>query len=112
MAVPANDGVANFSVPADPAVRPDDRALDDSIFLDLGLSADHGVGTDPRARLDRHALVDEAGPLDGRAVFDARIGGDGGACPRKAAERVGSKTAVHDVPVHLRVLLRRADVDP
>jgi len=112
MAVPADDGVADFGVPADPAVRPDDRPFDDGVFLDLGLPSDDGVGAHACARLDGYALVDEAGPLDGSALLDARPGGDRGACPGEATERVGGKAAVHDVPVHLRVLLRRADVDP
>src|SRR5688500_9632201 len=112
MTVPADDGIADLSVPADPAVRPDDCAFDDSVFLDLRLPSDDGVGTHAGARLDRYALVDEAGPLDCRAVFDPGVGGHRGACPRKAAERVGREAAVHDVAVHLRVLLRRADVDP
>src|SRR5262249_5866034 len=78
------------------------------------LAADDAVGANPGARFDDGAFVDEARRLHDRAVFDARLRRD----PRRAGRRHERRrlpadvAAVHDVAVHLHVLLGRADVDP
>src|SRR5688500_8962106 len=112
VAVAADDRVAHFGITADAAVRPDDRAIDDRVLLDLGLPPDNGIGADARARLDERSLIHEAGTFKGRAILDARIRGNGCARAAEPVEGRGDIAAVHDVAVHLRVLLRRPDVDP
>src|SRR5687767_11187167 len=64
MTVAADDGIADDGVAADARVRPDDRAFDDGVFLDLCLLAQHGVRADARARFDHHSIVDEARTFD------------------------------------------------
>src|SRR5262245_53732009 len=112
MALPSQDRIADTRLAADATVRPDDRATDHRIFVDLRLPSDHGVGADLRAGLDQRALVDEAGSFDGRAVLDACIGRNPGARRSDVAERLSGIPTVHDVAMDLGVLLGRADVDP
>src|SRR5688572_33282014 len=99
--VAADDGVADLGVAADAAVRPDNGAVHDRVFLDLRLPSDHRIRADSSARLDRHAVVNEAGALDGRTVFDAGIGRHGRARAGHVAERVGDIAPVHDAAVDL-----------
>src|SRR5262245_31764018 len=112
MAVPPQDRVANARLAADAAVRPDDRTADHGLFFDLRLPPDDGVCANLRTGLDQRALVDEAGSFDRGAVLDARIGRDPGARRRDIAKRLSGIAAVHDVAMHLGVLLGRADIDP
>ena len=112
VAVASDDRVADARLTADAAVRPDDRAADHRVFLDLRLPADHRVRADPRARLRRASLVDEAGTFDRGAVLDLGVAAIHGARRGDVAKRLGRVPAVHDVAMHLRVLRRRADVDP
>ena len=46
------------------------------------------------------------------APSSTRAFGDTQAVPGASGERRGAVAAVHDVAMHLHVLLRRADVDP
>ena len=81
------------------------------VLVDLAVLSEHGVRPEPGAGLDDAAFVDEERPFEARAVVDAGRRRD----PRHAGlavERRHRVAAVHDVAVHLHVLLRRADVDP
>src|SRR4051812_24550864 len=77
----------------------------------MTLPSDDAVGTDPGAGLDHDRLVDKAWPFYRSSLFDARVGRDPCAAGRSGKRR-RQASAVHDVTVHLHVLLRRTDVDP
>src|SRR5687767_7277598 len=111
MAVPAEHGAIELRVGANPAVRLDDRVVDLGVLLDMAVPADDRVGPDARAALDRGVLIDETGAFNMRAILDLRIGRDPGQRLR-ARERRSLVAPVHDVAVHLAVLLARADVNP
>src|SRR5678815_2428405 len=111
MAVPSEDGPPDHGLLADPGSGPQDRALNGGVLLDVALTADDAVGTDARAGLHDGALVNEARPLD-RGAFLNACARRHESRARRVQERPGLAATVHDVAVHLRVLLGRADVDP
>src|SRR5436309_11452745 len=114
VAVAAEDRPAHDRFLADAVVGPDNRAVEDRVLLDVALAPDDAVGADPGAGLDDGPFVDEAGRLDDRAVLDACLGRHpcGAWLGHERRRLSGDVPAVHDVAVHLHVLLRRADVDP
>src|SRR5688572_20394611 len=112
VAVAAQDRVADRRVAVDAAVGPEDRAGHRGVLLDQRLLADHRIWPDPCPGLDDDALVDEAGAFNRGAVLDPRVRGDRRPRRGQIEERRRGVAAVHDVAVHLRVLLRRPDVDP
>ena len=108
---PADDGVAHHGAGIDPAVRPEDGAVDHGVAAYGGPRADHAVGQNGRAAAHARAGADEAGGVEPRTGVD----GGGRIHERPACasgERVCRAAAAHDVPVRLHVLLRGPDVDP
>src|SRR5258706_12504352 len=57
VATAADDGIAYLGKRGNARVRPDNRVLDNGLFLDMHPGADHGI-YDPRAGLDRAAVSD------------------------------------------------------
>src|SRR6476620_2952612 len=83
------------------------------LLFDVALPSDDGVWTEPRARLHDSPVVHEARSFEQRALFDAGLRRH--AYPVRARpelERLVAEPAVHDVPVYLHVLIRRADIAP
>src|SRR5262245_35454224 len=109
--MPAENRSADDSLLADAGIGPDDRPVHDRVLLDVALPADDAVGGDARAGFDYYTLIDEAWRFDDRALFDLGLWRN----PRllmAVVERCSAITSVHDVAMHLLILLRRADVNP
>ena len=111
MAVAAQNRSAHDGLPANPAVGPDDGAVDHGAFVHVGLTSQNRIGHHARAGLEHDAFVNEARAVELDALLDTGLGRDPGRVGRtdKGRRRV---LAVHDVAVHLEVFRRRADVDP
>ena len=63
MAVAAEDRSGDLRLAADPAVRPDDRVVDNRGLFDVRVPADDPVGSAAAVPFDDRALVDETGPV-------------------------------------------------